>query len=183
MVMTAQVTFRQADAGDADLLVDLYDGAARWMLRSGIDQWKPGGKSAEHFRERVGAGEVWLASHGGLAVGAYELWWADEQAWGPQPPVAGYVHRLMTDRRSAPAGTGRELLAHAEGRVAAGGRSVARLDCLSNNPRLRTYYEAAGYRAVGEEPGKLAADGTRYGVTLMERSLTPGPAGGAVTSP
>ncbi|MFV6033037.1 hypothetical protein [Streptomyces sp. NPDC056264] len=73
--------------------------------------------------------------------------------------------------------------AHAEGRVAAGGRSVARLDCLSDNPRLRTYYEAAGYRAVGEEPGKLAADGTRYGVTLMERSLTPGPAGGAVTSP
>ncbi|MFD9248166.1 GNAT family N-acetyltransferase, partial [Streptomyces sp. NPDC059556] len=161
--MTAQVTFRQADAGDADLLVGMYDGAARWMLRSGIDQWKPGGKSAEHFRERVGAGEVWLASHGGLAVGAYELWWADEQAWGPQPPVAGYVHRLMTDRRSAPAGTGRALLAHAEGRVAAGGRSVARLDCLSNNPRLRTYYEAAGYRGGSGVAGEQAAHGARAG--------------------
>lgn len=170
--MTAQVTFRQADDRDLDLLVGMYDGAARWMLRNGIDQWKPGGKSAGHFRERLAGGEVWLASHGDRAVGAYELWWEDEQAWGPQPPVAGYVHRLMAVRETAPAGTGRALLAHAEGRIAAGGRAVARLDCLSNNPRLRTYYEAAGYRAVGEEPGKLAADGTRYGVTLMERAIT-----------
>ncbi|KOX20180.1 MULTISPECIES: hypothetical protein [unclassified Streptomyces] len=33
------------------------------------------------------------------------------------------------------------------------------------------YDGAAGRRAVGEEPGKLAADGTRYGVALMERVL------------
>ncbi|MFD3530842.1 GNAT family N-acetyltransferase [Streptomyces sp. NPDC058664] len=170
--MTAQVTFRQADKDDSGLLVEMYDGAARWMVRSGIDQWKPGGKSAEHFRGRVAAGEVWLACHEGRAVGAYELWWEDEQAWGPRPPVAGYVHRLMTVRGAAPAGTGRALLAHAERRIAAAGRTLARLDCLTNNPRLRTYYEAAGYRAVGEEPGKLAADGTRYGVTLMERPVT-----------
>ncbi|MFB7515902.1 GNAT family N-acetyltransferase [Streptomyces sp. NPDC056144] len=169
--MDAQVTFRQADDADVDLLVELYDGAARWMIDHGIDQWKPGGKSAEHFRARIAAGEVWLARHGERAVGAYELWWEDEQAWGPRPPVAGYVHRLMADRTAAPAGTGRALLSHAEGRIAAGGRSVARLDCLSSNPRLRTYYEAAGYRVVGEEPGKLAADGSRYGVTLLERSL------------
>lgn len=43
---------------------------------------------------------------------------------------------------------------------------------MTNNPRLRTYYEAAGYRVVGEEPGKLAADGTRYGVTLWERPIS-----------
>ncbi|MBT2441477.1 GNAT family N-acetyltransferase [Streptomyces sp. ISL-36] len=177
--MTAQVTFRQADAGDLGLLVGLFDGAARWMLRGGIDQWKPGDKGVEHFRTRIAAGEVWLASDPGRGggevgrvVGAYELWWEDEQAWGPRPPVAGYVHRLMTDRESAPAGTGRALLAHAEERIGLRGRAVARLDCLSSNPRLRTYYEAAGYTAVGEEPGKLAADGTRYGVTLLEKSVS-----------
>ncbi|MER5706425.1 GNAT family N-acetyltransferase [Streptomyces sp. NPDC042898] len=169
--MTTQVTFRQADDRDLDLLVGLFDGLAHWMVENGIDQWKPGAKGAEHFRGRIAAGEVWLALDGGRAVGAYELWWDDEQAWGPQPPVAGYVHRLMTDREAAPAGTGRVLLAHAEERIAARGRAVARLDSMTNNPRLRTYYEAAGYAAVGEEPGKLAADGTRYGVTLWEKAL------------
>jgi ribosomal protein S18 acetylase RimI-like enzyme len=174
IAMSAQVTFRQADDHDRDLerLVSLYDEAARWMVRRGTAQWKPGDKGAEHFRSRISSGEVWLASRGGRTVGAYELWWEDEQAWGPQPPVAGYVHRLMTARESAPAGTGRELLAHAEGRIAAGGRAVARLDCVASNPRLRTYYEAAGYTAVGDEPGKLAADGTRYGVILLEKALS-----------
>ncbi|MER7958534.1 GNAT family N-acetyltransferase [Streptomyces sp. NPDC096030] len=170
--MDAQVTFRQADDRDLDRLVGLFDTAAGWMVRNGIDQWKPGDKNAEHFRARMATGEVWLMARDGRAVGAYELWWEDEPAWGPQPPVAGYVHRLMTDREAAPSGAGRALLAHAEERIAAGGRAVARLDCLTSNPRLRTYYEAAGYTVVGEEPGKVAADGTSYGVTLLEKALT-----------
>ncbi|MEU5216265.1 GNAT family N-acetyltransferase [Streptomyces sp. NPDC020807] len=170
--MTAQVTFRQADSRDLDLLVGLFDKVAHWLVRKGVDQWRPGARDSGHFRRRIAEGEVWIAYHEGLAVGAYELWWEDEHAWGPQPPVAGYVHRLMADRETAPAGTGRALLAHAEGRVAALGRSVVRLDSMTSNPRLRTYYEAAGYRVVGEEPDKLAADGTRYSVTLWERALT-----------
>lgn len=82
IAMTTQVTFRQADEGDLDLLVGLFDGAAAWMVRNGIDQWKPGGKGAEHFRARVADGEVWLASRGDRVVGAYELWWEDREVWG-----------------------------------------------------------------------------------------------------
>ncbi|MFD5327671.1 GNAT family N-acetyltransferase [Streptomyces sp. NPDC127092] len=169
--MTAQVTFRQADARDLDVLVELYDGVAHWMVRGGIDQWRPGTRGPEHFRARIEAGEVWLALHGERAVGAYELWWEDEAVWGPQPPVAGYVHRLMTDREAAPAGTGRVLLAHAEERIAAAGRGAARLDCETRNPRLGTYYRAAGYAPVGAPLEKVAADGRRYAVTLMEKAL------------
>lgn len=80
--MTAQVTFRQADERDLDLLAGMYDGAARWMLRNGIDQWKPGGKPVSHFRARVAAGEVWLATRDGAAVGAYELWWRTSRRGG-----------------------------------------------------------------------------------------------------
>ncbi|MBC9712390.1 GNAT family N-acetyltransferase [Streptomyces sp. TRM66268-LWL] len=177
-MITAPLVFRQATDSPADLatLVGLYDGAARWMQENGIDQWKPGEKSEEHFRLRIKEGEVWLAyaedaDARETVAGAYELWWDDEPAWGEQPPVAGYVHRLMT-HRSAPAGTGRALLAHAEERTAAAGRGLCRLDCVSSNPRLRTYYEHAGYTVVGEQPFKEGAGGSKYGVTLMERKLT-----------
>lgn len=172
--MTTQVTFRIADNGndkadkDTTALVSLYDGAARWMRSRGIEQWQPGGKDAEHFRLRMKEGEVWLAEAAGVAVGAYELWWDDEPAWGAQPPVAGYVHRLMTDRTTAPAGLGRLLLARAERRIAEAGRELCRLDCLTSNPRLRTYYEAAGYRVIGEQPAKAGPrGGNSYGVTLL----------------
>ncbi|MBT2366423.1 N-acetyltransferase [Streptomyces sp. ISL-10] len=168
--MITDSAFHLATPSDVDALVTLYDGAAHWMLRRGIDQWRPGGKDARHFRRRITEGEVWLLRTGGRPAGAYELWWDDEEAWGAQPPAAGYVHRLMTDR-SAPPGTGRKLLAHAEARIAVAGRDSARLDCLSSNPRLRTYYEGAGYAVVGEQPAKTAADGSRYGVLLLEKRL------------
>ncbi|MEU0371211.1 GNAT family N-acetyltransferase [Streptomyces sp. NPDC006283] len=163
--------FRPATGADVNTLVALYDSASHWMLRNGIDQWKPGDKDAGHFERRIAEGEVWLLESGGRAVGAYEVWWEDIPAWGVQPPVAGYVHRLMTAREHAPTGAGRALLAHGERRIAAGGRQLARLDCLSSNPRLRAYYEAAGYRVVGEEPAKEATDGSRYGVLLLEKPL------------
>jgi RimJ/RimL family protein N-acetyltransferase len=159
-----------AEERDIPTLVSLYDGAARWMLERGIDQWKPGEKDAAHFRKRMASDEVWLAYAGGDVAGAYEVWWSDEPAWGAQPPVAGYVHRLMT-RRGAPSGTGRAMLARAERRIAEAGRERCRLDCVSSNPRLREYYEGAGYVVVGELPGKVAADGSTYGVTLLEKDV------------
>ncbi|MEU9101559.1 GNAT family N-acetyltransferase [Streptomyces sp. NPDC048361] len=157
--------------GDLPALTSLYDGAARWMREHGIDQWQPGGKDAEHFRLRMREGEVWLARVGAAVVGAYELWWRDEQAWGAQPPVAGHVHRLMVDRTTAPRGTGRALLAHAEGRIAGSGRALCRLDCRADNPVLVRYYEDAGYAVVGELREKTDGGGSPYAVTLMEKAL------------
>ncbi|WP_455361871.1 N-acetyltransferase family protein [Streptomyces sp. SYSU K21746] len=173
MIDSPKTTLRRPADSDAGTLVALYDQAARWMLAHSIDQWRPGDKDAEHFRERMRTGEVWLAEADGQPCAAYELWWSDEAAWGVQPPVAGYVHRLMTDRTTAPAGLGRTVLGHAELRIARTGREFARLDCLSSNARLRTYYEAAGYRVAGEHPSKEAADGSTYAVVLMEKRLAP----------
>ncbi|NXY94791.1 GNAT family N-acetyltransferase [Streptomyces sp. BR123] len=142
------------------------------MQKNGIEQWKPGDKDVAHFTGKMRDGEVWLAGGpGGRIVGAYELWWSDEEAWGVQPPVAGYVHRLMVERKTAPAGTGRRLLEHAERRIAGSGLPRARLDCVSTNPRLLAYYRNAGYRVVGEFPHKEGKDGRIYGVILLEKRL------------
>ncbi|MFI5617406.1 GNAT family N-acetyltransferase [Streptomyces sp. NPDC051567] len=172
MIIDDGILFRPAEEKDAGTLVKLYDQAARWMGKRGIEQWKPGEKDVAHFRAKMRDGEVWLASEGnGRVCGAYELWWSDEDAWGVQPPVAGYVHRLMTERTAAPAGAGRRMLEHAERRIARTGRERARLDCVSANPRLLAYYQRAGYRVVGEFPSKQAGDGRVYGVILLEKRL------------
>jgi protein-tyrosine phosphatase len=168
-----ELTYRKASAADAGTLVRLRDTAALWQLARGIDQWKPGEKDEAHFRSRVTEGEVWLAYADGSLAGACELWWHDPAAWGPRPPDAGYVHRLMTTPHTAPPGTGRRLLTEAESRIAASGRAFARLDCLSSNPRLRAYYESAGYTVVGEQRAKDGGLGSPYAVTLMEKRLTP----------
>lgn len=166
----AALEYREAVPGDAPALVALRDSVARALLARGIEQWRPGEKDAAHFVRRMREGEVWLAHRGGTLVGAYELWWSDEAAWGPRPADAGYVHRLMTAPGQAPPGTGRALLAHAESRVAAAGRPYVRLDCLAANARLRAYYESCGYAPRGlREPGPGA--GSPYTVALLEKRL------------
>ncbi|MFE1247179.1 GNAT family N-acetyltransferase [Streptomyces sp. NPDC058735] len=165
---------RPATASDLSALVRLRDEAARWMRARGVTgQWQPGELDEDHFRRVMARGEVWLAEAGGRTAGAWELWWEDEEAWGPQPPVAGYVHRLMVDRAAATPGTGRLLLEAAERRVAEAGRGRVRLDCLAGNARLNAYYVRAGYRVVGRTEGKPQPGGAPRSFTLLEKRLGP----------
>ncbi|WP_328904682.1 GNAT family N-acetyltransferase (plasmid) [Streptomyces sp. NBC_00441] len=168
---------RLRPAGDPDLasVVRLRDEAARWMLARGVTgQWQPGELGEDHFRRIMATGEVWLAEAVGRVVGAWELWWEDEDAWGPQPATAGYVHRLMVDRTAVPPGTGRRLLRAAEHRVAEAGRTLVRLDCLADNEPLTAYYLGAGYRVVGRMEGKPQPGGTPKSFTLLEKETAAG---------
>lgn len=173
------LTFRRADEADLPVLVGLRDAAARWQLARGIDQWLPGELGEDHFRARLADGEVWIATlgDGGPVAGAWELWWQDPAAWGTRPGAAGYVHRLMTDRATAPPGTGRRMLAEAERRIAEAGLPLCRLDCLADNAGLRAYYLAAGYRVVGEQAAKPRARQGASAFTLLEKAVAPVAAG------
>ncbi|MFF9155307.1 GNAT family N-acetyltransferase [Streptomyces sp. NPDC014846] len=167
-----ELGFRPAVGADLSTLVRLRDDAARWMnSRGATGQWQPGELDEDHFRRIMEDGEVWIAELQGRPVGAWELWWEDPEAWGPQPPTAGYVHRLMVDRTAALPGTGLRLLRAAERRVAEAGRTLARLDCLAGNARLTAYYVDAGYHVVGRKEGKPQPGGTTKSYTLLEKSL------------
>ncbi|CAM5591910.1 hypothetical protein SCALM49S_04333 [Streptomyces californicus] len=117
--------FRLASEGDLPCVVRLRDAAARWMLARGVTgQWQPGELGVEHFRRVSEIGEVWLGESTVGVVGAWELWWEDEDAWGPRASAAGYVYWLMVAHADVPPGTGRRLLRAAEQREAATGRGL-----------------------------------------------------------
>lgn len=143
------------------------------MLERGIRQWYPGEVGVPEFRRHVREAQVWLADADSSVprpVGAFELHWSDVSTWNETGAdrQAGYVHRLMTDRASAPRGLGLELLRAAEGMVAGAGRRLLRLDCVVGNPALRAYYQAAGFREMGT---RRFADGARSDVVLWEKSV------------
>jgi ribosomal protein S18 acetylase RimI-like enzyme len=71
-------------------------------------------------------------------------------ARGEQPPVAGYLHRLAVRPAWAGRDFGRELLTWADREIAARGRTLLRLACMTDNPALRQCYERAGFRHCGD---------------------------------
>ena len=113
---------RSARPEEVDEVFSLYEKRVRWMDEKGIRQWND-----TDYLNAYPADERWAESE-------------DEPAF--------YVHNLVTDS-SAP-GAGRALLAAAEALGQAHGKRYMRLDCAVDSAFLNGYYEAMGYRAVGQ---------------------------------
>ena len=136
-----------AGPGDIETVRSLLEEVSAWLLAQGVRQW-PASFADEWFVPALEAGHTWLATREGELVATITLQWDDELVWGPRPPEAGYVHRLAVRRGAA--GVGAELLAWAEQETRASGRALLRLDCWSENARLREYYESHGFQHRGD---------------------------------
>ncbi|MBO0827142.1 MAG: GNAT family N-acetyltransferase [Streptosporangiales bacterium] len=168
--MPPELVVRPASTDELRRYVELRDDAARHMLATGIDQWRPGQLDADGILEWVGDGEVFAAYLGAEMVGGMLVMWSDPLFWGDHDgAAAGYTHGLLVDRRYKGRGLGRRLLAFAEGRIEAAGRRLARLDTVSGNAVLRAYYRDAGYREAGERV--FHDDAPVDAVTLFEKPL------------
>ncbi|GAA1961542.1 GNAT family N-acetyltransferase [Kitasatospora viridis] len=150
------VTFHRADAARTHEVLSVLDEAAGWLAAKGVAQW-PDRFRPEWVAEGIARGETWLASVGGESAATLTLDWSDPK-WEDTATVrAGYLHRLAIRRRAA--GLGAVLLDWAAGAAAERGAGSLRLDCVSDNPRLRAYYESRGFVhhgdvAVGGAPGE-----------------------------
>jgi GNAT superfamily N-acetyltransferase len=132
------VKVERATAEELDEVVAVLSEAAAWLRARGIEQW-PDPYPADWVEPSIRRGETYLARQNGEVVGTITLRWEDRAFWGEQPPVAGYVHGIAVRREFA--GLGPELLEWADEQVRATGRDLLRLDCRTDNSKLRAYYE------------------------------------------
>jgi ribosomal protein S18 acetylase RimI-like enzyme len=136
------VKVERATPEELEQVVAVLSEAAGWLRSRGIEQW-PHPYPAEWVAASIERGETYLARLNGAVVGTITLRWDDPAFWGEQPPVAGYVHGVAVRREFA--GLGSELLEWADEQVRVEGRDLLRLDCRSDNERLRRYYEERGF--------------------------------------
>lgn len=159
-----------ARVADAQAVLGLRETAAAWLASRGVRQWEPGEVGLEEVRAQVEAGQWHVVREDGASVAALRLLWQDEHVWGPQPPVAGYVHGLVVSQRHHGLGLGGGLLRWAADQIGGCGRCVLRLDCGEENHGLRRYYAELGFQEVGRRDG----DGRWYSVVLLELRLPDG---------
>lgn len=164
----AGLAMEPATERDVDALVELRDRLARWMVERGIEQWRPGEFPRERMSRWVDGNEVFVHHRDGALAAAVVVLWSDADLWKADDATSGYLHLLMVDRRHRGQQIGEELLAWAEQHIAGHGRALARLDAVSQNRWLQAWYEARGYREVGE---RSFEHGGWFPVTLREKPL------------
>lgn len=155
---------------DAAIAGALTAGARRQRDLEGSTGW-PVPFPVDEVDRGIARNEWFVIEVGTTIVGAFRLVWDDPIFWGPQPPDAGYVHKLVVDPAYAHRGVGRSALAWAAERVRGEGRAYLRLDCLASNRRLVDHYTALGFRRVREV--LVGPRGAELLSLLLERPVVP----------
>jgi len=158
------VNIRPCQAGDVATVAGLLDEATIWVGERGFEQW-PLPFPHDEVAAAIARGEVYLAEIDREPVATVTLLWDDRTYWGGRPQDAAYVHKLAVSRACAGQRIGSAIVEWADGTARARGRDFLRLDCLADNPGIRTYYERMGF----EHRGDLVVNGKN--MSLYERHV------------
>lgn len=163
------MTIRPATPSDAAAVLGLFDDAVAWFVSIGnTGQW--GSEPFSTQQKQVDRVESWLAGPGAWVaehpeagvVGALILGDATDYVPAATEPEL-YVKVLIGSRDPRAKGTGRSLLAFADGQALAAGVTRLRVDCYAGGTGdLVRFYESCGYTKtdaflVGDWPGQVLA--------------------------
>jgi GNAT superfamily N-acetyltransferase len=131
------------------VVAGLLDEATVWVGERGYEQW-PLPFPRHELAAAVERGEVYVAEVDREVVATVTLLWGDPMYWGDRPADAAYVHKLAVRRACAGRRIGSAIVEWADMTAAAAGRAFLRLDCLADNPGIRSYYEQLGFEHRGD---------------------------------
>lgn len=153
----ASKSIRRATADDIPVLTQIRHEAHAWKVAHRDYAWgKAGdGVSGRWMRNTVAQKQVYVAEMDGTPAGMFSLDMDDKQRWGPQEPIAVYVHGLSVRAGFNGRGLGSFMLDCCAGKARGLNRSYVRLDCPAHNAKLCAWYESLGFIRAGlwPEPG------------------------------
>ena len=161
-------SLRQAARNEIPSVFELYRQRIQWMNHQGIRQWNVTEYLSvyplSYYESCCAAGTLYVWQEAAAPITGAAVLLTQDGRWDDSKTAAAcYVHNLVT----APGcpGSGRRMLEAAERLAVSRGRRSMRLDCAEGNERLKQYYAAQGYHAVGR-----CREGDYRGI-LWEKSL------------
>ena len=148
---TNGAVIQRAESDDLDDAAEILEDAARWVQSIGEEAWHEGtfiqsnGWGRRELLAALRAEGLFVARIDQRAVATVSLFDVDERFWPDAPRDALYLHKLAVRRTHAGLGIGRALVEWSADFARAQGKTFLRLDCPAENPRVRTYYEDAGF--------------------------------------
>ncbi len=167
----SELSFTPAQENDLPILVDVLSDATQHKLRHGDMVWGNEGWTEEEVQDAMTESLMYLVKQDREVIGTVSLQWDDEINWGPQPPIAGYMHRLAVKDGHHGQNIGKRIVDWAGEQTLSNGRSYLRLDCEASNTDLCTYYENLGFTQLGTRSVPKYED---YVAALFEKPLSSG---------
>ncbi|KVK75238.1 GCN5 family acetyltransferase [Burkholderia cepacia] len=142
---------RRATEEDVPVLVKIRNDAHAKKIAYGDYVW---GKEGDGFsdtwvRHHLSQKDVYVVDLDGTLAGTFSLGFGEDKRWGPQEPIAGYVHGLCVRQGFNGLGLGSLMLDWCAHTVSSVNRRFVRLDCAVENVTLCAYYESLGFVRVG----------------------------------
>lgn len=159
-----------ATAADVSAAQGLIDCARQWLHSRGIDQWQDPVPDAVLLRDAE-QGNLFVVRQDQAIVAMVTVSDSDSETWGVESSPAAYVHRLAVAQTHRGSRLGQRLLAWVEQRAADSGAAFVRLDCATDNPGLRRFYEQQGFRHVRDVSVTALEGGRQLASSLYEREL------------
>ncbi|WP_339229937.1 GNAT family N-acetyltransferase [Oceanobacillus sp. FSL K6-2867] len=165
---------RKATVEDTEAVIQLLQGAARWLEVKGISQWeylRNGGETTE-IKQGILVGTTYVVENRGSLAATMNLsdvqneW--DMELWGEAKGYAFYIHRLAVAQAYRRQQIGRKLLDWIALNIRLENGRI-RLDCVADNPALNQLYQRAGFELKG-----TAANGEDK-FSLYEKLITSKP--------
>lgn len=141
---------RPATSDDLGTVVELWEHAAAWLSRRGIDQWQYAPRR-DRIMKNIAAGECWLVEDDGMPVATLTVdEYADEAFWTAEEIAepALYVHRMVVRRDASGSELGSAMLDWASQMARRRKKQWLRLDAWRDNPDLQGYYSSRGFAHV-----------------------------------
>lgn len=145
-------TLRRATVADVPRLVQILNDATTYKLKHGDSAWANREWTDTKIRQSLYQSEVYVIDQSDVPVATFSLSWQDEEYWGPQDPVAGYLHRLSVSNDFHGLGLGGLSIDWCVHQVRTKNRRYLRLDCDPRNTKLCAYYESFGFVRVKVRP-------------------------------
>lgn len=145
--MPETLEVERADLTAVQTVKEILDRAATIPARQGIEQW-PISFDEDEVTRNIENGGVYLFRRDGRIVGTVDYRNEDDLIWGHTRERAAYIHRLAIYPTFSGLGIGNAIVAWAKNKAEIEGDALLRLDCVTANQKLRTYYEKLGFLFV-----------------------------------
>lgn len=164
------LTVETATAADVPAAQSLIEGARQWLRSQGTDQWQDPVPDAVLVRDAE-QGSLFVVRQDEVVMAMVTVSDSDSETWGVESSPAVYVHRLAVTQTHRGSRLGQRLLAWVEERAVDRGVGFVRLDCATDNPGLRRFYERQGFRHVRDVMVTALDGGRQLASSLYERGL------------